>query len=172
MKRHLLYISTAVLALLMLQVMSGCSKDDDVKTIFTGKVWKMSYIFREGNAKAYVNFWYDDREAEAASIALQKEAGNYEVEFSGANIDGVFQGSLSAKGVEATATGKWSAKADTQAMNTSSMNWSTDEKDVLAQQFQKGMNTAFKYSGDATALYIYYKDGEVTYVMAFIPKNK
>ena len=68
MKRHFTFFYAVLLALLTLPMLSGCSNnDDDLKVIFTGKVWKMSYIFREGNPKAYVNFWYDDREAEAAS---------------------------------------------------------------------------------------------------------
>lgn len=172
MKRYLTYISVALLFLLSLPMLSGCSKKDDVKVIFTGKTWKMSYIFREGNAKAYVNFWYDDREAEQASIELQKAAGNYEVEFTGASLDGIFQGAMVAKGVKSTLSGSWRADGDKQTLNTFNMNWSSEESDILAKQFQKGLNNAYKYTGDSNALYIYYKDGEVTYVMALLPKNR
>ncbi|MBO7418110.1 MAG: DUF4847 family protein [Bacteroidaceae bacterium] len=172
MKKNLLYSLIAWLILLTLPMMSGCSREDDVKIIFTGKVWKMSYIFREGNAKAYVNFWYDDREAEAASIALQKADGNYEIEFTGAKIEGLFQGAISAKGVATTVSGNWRADGDKQTLSTYSMNWSGEEDDTLAKQFQKGLNNAFKYTGDANALYIYYRDGEVTNVMALLPKNR
>lgn len=172
MKKYFIYICVLMLALLSLPLMSGCSHDDDVKVIFTGKIWKMSYIFREGNPKAYVNFWHEDREAEARSIELQKTNGNYEVEFIGASIDGAFTGAFSGKGVESSFTGTWRADAKNRAMSTYDMNWNGTETDVLALQFQKGMNTAFKYSGDSNALYIYYKDGEVTYVIALLPKNR
>ena len=172
MKKQLIYICVVILILLTLPLMSGCSHDDDVKIIFTGRIWKMSYIFREGDPKAYVNFWYDDREAEARSIELQKLNGNYEVEFNGASIDGAFTGSFSGKVVDSSFTGTWRADAKNKAMSTYDMKWNGEETDVLAKQFQKGMNTAFKYSGDSNALYIYYKDGEVTYVIALLPKNR
>ena len=173
MKRHLIFIIGVTLFVLTPLLISGCSSnDDDVKVIFTGKTWKMSYIFREGDPKAYVNFWYDDREAEKKSTELQKLNGNYEVEFVGANIDGAFSGSFSGKGVDSSFTGTWRADAKNRAMSTYDMKWDKDETDVLAKQFQKGMNTAFKYSGDSNSLYIYYKDGEVTYVIALLPKNR
>ena len=173
MKKIWRNIMITLLCSLVLPLISGCSNnDDDLKEIFTGKVWKMSYIFREGNPKAYVNFWYDDREAEAASIAKQKEVGNYELEFAGTNIDGAFSGSFSGKGVDTSFTGNWRADGNSRTMGTSNLSWTGEEKDVLAKQFQKGITNAFKYSGDANALYIYYKDGEVTNVIALLPKNR
>ena len=171
MKRHLIYIYTLILGLTL--VLGGCSKDDDVKIIFTGKVWKLSYIFRDGNPKAYINFWYEDRDAEAKSIEIQKAAGNYEVEFNGAKIDGVFTGAISGKVVNTTFNGTWKADGEKKSFSTSSMQWSgIEETDVLAQQFQKGLQNAFKYSGDANALYIYYKDGELINVIALLPRDR
>lgn len=171
MKRLHIYIIGMMLVLSLPILMGGCSNnDDDVKVIFTRKTWKMSYIFREGNPKAYVNFWGEDRDAEKKSIELQKINGNYEVEFNGANIDGAFSGSFLGRGVLSTFTGTWKADAKNRAMSTDDVKWSGEETDVLAKQFQKGMNTAFKYSGDSNSLYIYYKDGEVTYVIALLPK--
>jgi len=172
MKKFLVYTCCMMLAVLTLTAMSGCSKEDDVKIIFTGKTWKMSYIFREGNPKAYVNFWGEDREAEAKSIATQKLDGNYELEFSGTEIDGAFNGSFSGNGVSASFKGTWRADGETRVMSTYDMKWTGIEIDVLAKQFQKAVNTAYKYSGDSRALYLYYKDGEVTYVMALLPKNR
>lgn len=172
MKRFLIYMSWVMLAMLTMSSLSGCEKGDDLKVIFTGKTWKMSYIFREGDPKAYVNFWGDDREAEAESIATQKLDGNYELEFTGANIDGAFTGAFSGKGVKSSFVGTWRADAEKRVMSTYDMKWTGDESDVLAKQFQKCMNTALKYSGDSNALYLYYKDGEVTYVMALLPKNR
>ena len=173
MKRQLIYIIGMMLILSLPLLMGGCSdNEDDVKVIFTGKTWKMSYIFREGNSKAYVNFWGEDREAEKKSIELQKTNGNYEIEFNGANIDGAFNGSFLGRGVESSFTGTWRADAKNRAMSTYDMKWNGEESDVLAKQFQKGMKTAFKYSGDSNSLYIYYKDGEVTYVIALLPKNR
>jgi hypothetical protein len=172
MKKFFIYISCITFALLTLPSLSGCDKGDDVKIIFTGKTWKMSYIFREGNPKAYVNFWGDDRDAEAESIATQKLDGNYELEFTGATIDGAFTGAFYGKGVKTSFTGTWRVDAEKRIMSTYDMKWTGDESDVLAKQFQKCMNTAFKYTGDSNALYLYYKDGEVTYVMALLPKNR
>ena len=101
MKRHLIFIIGVTLFVLTPLLISGCSNDeDDVKVIFTGKTWKMTYISREGDPKPYVNFWGEDREAEKKSIELQKLNGNYEVEFAGAKIDGAFSGSFSGKGVD------------------------------------------------------------------------
>ena len=172
MKKFLVYTCCMMLTLLTLTALNGCSKEDDVKIIFTGKTWKMSYIFREGNPKAYVNFWGEDREAEAKSIATQKLDGNYELEFSGTEIDGAFNGSLSGKGVSASFKGTWRADGETRVMSTYDMKWTGIESDVLAKQFQKAVNTAYKYSGDSNALYIHYKDEEVPYVMALLPKNR
>ena len=172
MKRHLIYLYTAIFCLLTLSTTSGCDKDDDVKIIFTGKVWKMSYIFREGNPKQYVNFWYDDREAEAKSIELQKAAGHYELEFTGAVIDGVFTGAFSGKAINASFTANWKADGKNQTISTSGFRWTGEDTDVLALQFKKGMENAFKYSGDANALYIYYKDGELVNVIALLPRDR
>ena len=145
MKKNL-SICWVMLALLTIPMLGGCNRDDDVKTIFTGKVWKLSYIFREGDPKAYVNFWYDDREAEANSIIIQKTDGNYEIEFTGANIDGEFSGSISGKVVDAIFSGTWRANAETRAMSTSDMKWTSDETDILAKQFQKGLNSRILFS--------------------------
>lgn len=169
------YITWTLIALLLLPTMSGCHKEDHVKIIFTGKVWKLSYIFREGNPKAHVNFWLDDREAEAKSIEIQKKSGNYELEFIGATIDGLFSGTVSGKVVASSFSGNWRANAETRLLSISDLKWTGEESDILAVQFRKGLDRAYKYSGDANALYIYYKspeNDEVTYVMALFPKNK
>ena len=88
MKRLHIYIIGMMLVLSLPILMGGCSNnDDDVKVIFTGKTWKMSYIFREGNPKAYVNFWCEDRAAEIKSIELQKISGNSEDESNECNTE-------------------------------------------------------------------------------------
>ena len=172
MKKFLVYKCYILLTLLTLTSLSGCSKGDDVKVIFTGKTWKMSYIFREGDPKAYVNFWGEDREAEAQSIATQKLDGNYELDFSGTEIDGAFNGSFSGKGVNASFKGSWRADGESRVMSTYDLKWTGVESDVLAMQFQNAVSSAYKYSGDSNALYIHYKDKEVPYVMASLPKNR
>ncbi|MCR4765054.1 MAG: DUF4847 domain-containing protein [Bacteroidaceae bacterium] len=175
MKKYISYLAVALIALLLLPTMSGCHKEDDAKTIFTGKVWKLSYIFREGNSKAHVNFWLDDREAEARSIEIQRKNGNYEFEFIGASIDGYFSGTIAGKVVESNFSGTWRTNTETRLLNISDLKWTTEETDILAVQFQKGLSRAYKYSGDANALYIYYKcpdNDEITYVMALYPKNQ
>jgi len=172
MKRHFLYIYAVTLCLLSLSCLSGCSDDsDDVRTIFTGKVWKMSYIFRDGNAKSYVNFWLDDREAEAKSVAARDIAGNYEIEFMGAHTDGTFSGTVTGKVINSTFEGTWRANGKNQQISIGNLKWNGEETDVLAKAFQQGMTNAFKYTGDANALYIYYKDGELVNVIALLPKN-
>ena len=45
-----------LLLLLMLPFVSGCNDSDDVNGIFTGKVWKLTYITKKNEHKPY-DFW-------------------------------------------------------------------------------------------------------------------
>ena len=47
-----------LLLLLMLPFVSGCNDSDDVNGIFTGKVWKLTYITKKNEHKPY-DFWGD-----------------------------------------------------------------------------------------------------------------
>ena len=45
-----------LLWMLLCPLLAGCTNDDDVIAIFTGKSWKLTYIAAEGTNKQY-DFW-------------------------------------------------------------------------------------------------------------------
>ena len=58
-----------LLLLLMLPFVSGCNDSDDVNGIFTGKVWKLTYITKKNEHKPY-DFWGDKDKYEQSVYCL------------------------------------------------------------------------------------------------------
>ena len=62
-----------LLLLLMLPFVSGCNDSDDVNGIFTGKVWKLTYITKKNEHKPY-DFWGDkDKYEQSIKNYINKE---------------------------------------------------------------------------------------------------
>ena len=69
-----------LLLLLMLPFVSGCNDSDDVNGIFTGKVWKLTYITKKNEHKPY-DFWGDkDKYEQSIKNYINKE-GAYTIKF-------------------------------------------------------------------------------------------
>ena len=82
-----------LLLLLMLPFVSGCNDSDDVNGIFTGKVWKLTYITKKNEHKPY-DFWGDkDKYEQSIKNYINKE-GAYTIKFEGETTDNVISGSL------------------------------------------------------------------------------
>ena len=75
-----------LLLLLMLPFVSGCNDSDDVNGIFTGKVWKLTYITKKNEHKPY-DFWGDkDKYEQSIKNYINKE-GAYTIKFEGETTD-------------------------------------------------------------------------------------
>ena len=99
-----------LLLLLMLPFVSGCNDSDDVNGIFTGKVWKLTYITKKNEHKPY-DFWGDkDKYEQSIKNYINKE-GAYTIKFEGETTDNVISGKFSGTLLSHSYTGTWSAKA-------------------------------------------------------------
>ena len=69
----------------MLPFVSGCNDSDDVNGIFTGKVWKLTYITKKNEHKPY-DFWGDkDKYEQSIKNYINKE-GAYTMLISNVSI--------------------------------------------------------------------------------------
>lgn len=173
MKRLLRHIPIILLVAVVLPFWSSCESEDDVIDIFTGKAWKMSYIFPEGHVSTPEDFWGDDQEAYMASSELAKDLANFNLIFQGGKLKtGQMGGTFQGRGVNATVEGYWEADGETRALQFSNVHWNGTEKDVLAKAFMIGVSSnVYKYSGDSGNLFLHYKDGQLLRVVALIPKK-
>ena len=169
-----LLIVTVALALFAMPVLTACDNEDDIKEIFTGKVWKLSYIYAEGAYSIPIDFWEGDAKKEEASRTLRDVDGNYIVEFTGAAMDGTFKGSVNGRIVNSTFTGQWQADASTHTLTISNLTFAgKNETDVQAVNFKRGLQNVYKYTGDSNGLYLHYKDNTLERVLAlFVSKTK
>lgn len=150
-----------------LPLLTGCDNEDDLKEIFTGKVWKLSYIYTDGAYNLQIDFWDGNQERQEASMALRDTQGNYALEFSGAEINGTFQGSVNGRIVNQTFQGQWQADASSHTLAISNLRFSgNDETDPLAVNFKRGLTNVHSYSGDANGLQLHYRDGNAERVLA------
>lgn len=172
MKKLLRHIPILTLLAVVLPFCSSCESEDDVIDIFTGKVWKMSYIFPEGHVSTPENFWNGDQEAYEASSELGKDQANFNLVFQGGTLKtGQMGGTFQGRGANATVEGYWEADGNTHALQFSNVHWNGTETDVLAKAFMTGVSSVYKYSGDSGNLYLHYKDGQLLRVIALIPKK-
>ena len=125
-----------LLLLLMLPFVSGCNDSDDVNGIFTGKVWKLTYITKKNEHKPY-DFWGDkDKYEQSIKNYINKE-GAYTINFEG----------------ETT----WSANGESNAFSAS-VKGSENDPLGFSNKFVEGLNRATSYKGNYDNLFIYYKD--------------
>ncbi len=160
--------------LLAMPMLTACDNEDDIKEIFTGKVWKLSYIYAEGAYSIPIDFWEGDAAKEEASRTLRDVEGNYIVEFSGAEMDGVFKGSVNGRIVNSTFSGQWQADAATHTLTISNLTFGGNaETDVQAVNFKRGLQNVYRYTGDSNGLYLHYKENTMERVLAlFVSKTK
>lgn len=173
--RRTAYLIVAItLTLLVLPMLTACDNEDDVKEIFTGKTWKLSYIYAEGAYSIPIDFWEGDAAKEAASRTLRDVEGNYTVEFSGAETGGTFRGSVNGRIVNSTFSGQWQADAGTHALTISNLTFGGNaETDVQAVNFKRGLQNVYKYTGDSNGLYLHYKENTMERVLAlFVSRTK
>lgn len=164
------YRYTSLLRALLLclpLLFGGCSSDDDVLDIFTGKTWKLSYISAEGNHK-WIDLWGDNAEAYQNSMKLLAAEGNFILSFSGSETADAVAGTFNGQGVKVKLNGSWRAHASGRKLSLALQN-AGSESEVLARAFLSGLQNAFRYGGDSENLFIYYQEGQVTRFMGFKP---
>lgn len=145
-----------LLLLLMLPFVSGCNDSDDVNGIFTGKVWKLTYITKKNVHKPY-DFWGDkDKYEQSIKNYINKE-GAYTIKFEGETTDNVISGKFSGTLLSHSYTGTWSANGESNAFSAS-VKGSENDPLGFSNKFVEGLNRATSYKGNYDNLFIYYKD--------------
>lgn len=168
MKKRLTYL----LMLLLLPLLGGCSEEDDVLEIFTGKTWKLNIISLDGQ-NDWFDFWNGNSEARKTSMNLRGENSSvtFTITFNGDEVEGMAEGDFTAQAVNRSYTGHWSANGNSRELKLTGIQSSgKNDTDVLARAFETGLKNAVRYSGDSQYLYIYYEDGQTTKRMSFQPQ--
>lgn len=154
-----------VIAILSL---SSCNNEDDVIEIFTGKTWKLTYISEDG-VHDWWDFWGGDNKAKGEFIQLLQNNKKYcTLTFNGADVNGVTGGSFGGQAISATISGQWSADGKSNKLTISSKTSGT-ESGAVGRAFIGGIENAKRYGGDNSHLYIYYEEGQRTFVLNFTP---
>lgn len=170
MKKRIRHIFSLLAIALLLPALSGCDQEDDVLGILTGKVWKLTYIAVEGDESKMYNFWGENTTAYKNSMDALKIDANYNITFDGSEINGIISGSFTANTASTTITGRWTADGGSRKFTTSDIRVNGAERDAfLGNAFTTGLRNAEKYSGDNNNLYIYYKEGQRTFIMFLHP---
>lgn len=157
-----------LLLLLLPFTLGGCSDDDDVLEIFTGKTWKLSYISAEGNHK-WIDLWGSNDDAYQNSMKLLEAEGTFTLGFAGSEtLESGAGGTLTGQGVNVKINGTWQADGESRKL-TLTLQTSGSDSDVLGKAYLSGLKNAFRYEGDSKNLFIYYKEGQVTRFMGFKP---
>jgi len=158
----LFIIAVALLSL------SSCNNEDDVIGIFTGKTWKLTYISEDG-VHDWWDFWGGDNKAKGEFIQLLQKSEKYcTLTFNGADVNGVTGGSFGGQSISATISGQWSADGKSNKLTIDS-NTSGTENNAVGKAFLTGIRNAKRYGGDNSNLYIYYEEGQRTFVLSFVP---
>lgn len=154
----------------LLPFLQGCSQEDDIAVIFTGKTWKMSYIHPEGNYNAPLDVWEGNEEAFQKSMDLLAAGDNFTLEFYGGSLgNGQFGGTFKGRGVTSTVQGNWVADGKDRRLQFSNVQWAGEEKDIYALTFRRALNAEVNaYSGDSYNLFIHYKEGQLLRVIAML----
>ncbi len=157
-----------ILTMLLLSasfLLSGCSKSDDVLDILTGRVWHLTY-----NPQNLSKLFTDETEYEKALQTLN-EGNNYTIAFQGAETNGAFGGTFSARASNASFSGTWRADGVTRELSLVVQTTSGSETNALGKEFVRCIHNVTKYEGNDKSLLIYYKNGNSPY-LGFTPKNQ
>lgn len=168
--RNSLFLLSLGSCFLLAMMLSGCNEKDDVVSIFTDKTWKLTYIGVKGTYGKMFDFWNGDTAANENSIRkLQNNKEYFTVSFNGSEANGVISGAFSGQATSAEISGSWSADGSKRTFSTGNIRAGNDQ-DVLGRAFINGLRNAQSYSGDTENLYIYYKDGQQEFFLAFKPQ--
>ena len=156
--------------ILLLPLCTSCEREDDVMEIFTGKTWKLSYIFLDGHSANSIDLWEGDEEAWENSMKLVKTADYFTIAFQGGTLyTGGLGGTFKAQGVRATVEGHWEADGKTRALSFSEVKVTGTETEVMAKAFIEGLTAPMTgYSGDNANLYLHYTDGQLKKVIGLV----
>lgn len=164
------YIYGILLTILMLPTLSGCNEKDDVIAIFTGKTWKLTYIAVKGDEGKMYDFWGTNTAAYKSSMDALKNDANFIVNFEGSDVNGTATGTFSGRATSATINGQWTADGVQKTLKPSNVKVSGNDRDTfLGKAFLNGLKTATRYEGDTDNLFIYYEEGQRTFMMLFHP---
>ena len=136
----------------LLPLMGSCEQEDNLETIFLGKTWKLTGIYRE---KKDVQITTCGSEV---TIECLEEFEKFK------NTSGYFTlvfGSLeqlSGRAAAATFEGRSSINSKNREFDAS-VSPSLSETDAYSNEFITGINSAYKYWGDIRTLKLYYKVG-------------
>lgn len=156
-----------LLLVLLLPLLSGCNDTDDVQKIFTGKTWKLNYITSKNKHEMF-NFWENDEAGRKKSMDELRKSSTYRVNFIGATVDDVINGSISGTVITNSLSGTWSANARNQDFNATVNGGG--ESDILAKRFIEILNQATSYSGDENNLYLNYENLTMVFFVVQDPK--
>lgn len=154
---------------LLFPLLSGCSTSDDVKAIFTGKTWKLTYI-SQGKGST----WYKYPDVTESNYKeydpANPNARKFTIEFSGAEQNDVITGSFNGTG-SVSMKGTWNANGESKAFNAEVSGSATisDKSDKLAAKIVEALKTADKYSGDENNLFIHFTYEKDRVFLAFAP---
>ena len=161
-----------VLILILIPALVSCDGGDDLVTIFTGKTWKLSRLTIPGSSAQFPQSFWSDETSFNNSMKAFKNEKNFTIIFEGVEVNNVMSGtSLTAKGIKATLSGVWDADNLNRNFSISNVRVTTAETDILAKTFIAGLQTAYKYDGNANSLVIYFKHNGKDMIMGFTPKR-
>ncbi|MBO4984673.1 MAG: DUF4847 family protein [Bacteroides sp.] len=163
---------TYLLLLLIIPLFTACDNEDDLVTIFTGKTWKLSRLTTPGSVAQFPQDFWQTEEAYNSSMQAFQGEKNYTLNFEGVELNGELSGtSVSGKGIKATLSGYWTANGKDNSFSISNIRINTTESDPLAKVYIAGLQTAYKYEGDANSLVLYFKYNNKDMIMGFTPKR-
>lgn len=163
--RNTVYMTLWVL---LMTALGACNKEDNILEIFTGKVWKLSYIAPDGSNLMF-DYWGDNDAAYQSSINALRRENTFTIKFEGVGEGEFITGTFNGRIINSNIDGYWHADGKTRSFTTSDVSQSLQETDVLARAFSTGLHNAFRYEGDSDNLFIYFKDGETIKRMGFTP---
>jgi len=164
------YMYGLLIVVLTLPALSGCNEKDDVISIFTGKTWKLTYIAEKGKEQKMYDFWGSNETAYQNSMNFLKSDANFLVTFEGGEVNGTVIGTFTGNATTAGISGKWTADGENQTLTTSDIKTTGSDKDTfLGKAFIYGLSNAKKYKGDDNNLFIYYEEGQRTFVLFLHP---
>lgn len=160
-----LFTYKALWLLLLLPLFSGCNDSDDLQSIFTGKTWRLSYINYKDQGGMMEGF--DKKSMEI----FEKNKEAYTITFTGTEEDNRISGSISGIVTTSEIKGTWSADGKNNKFSANIGDVSEPDDLVLSKKFVEGLKNASSYTGDEKGLFLYYKSGQQTYVLAFHVKR-
>ena len=103
-------------------------------------------------------------------MTFLKSDAKFLVTFEGGEVNGTVIGTFTGNATTAGISGKWTADGENQTLTTSDVKTTGSDKDTfLGKAFIYGLSNAKKYKGDDNNLFIYYEEGQRTFVLFLHP---